>query len=113
MDGVRILDFSVTLSAEEAAERLKQGLHGRVFQAELLDEYRRELPNGKELRLLVFQKYSLLANDRPILTVMLDELDRLTQVHICGASAVGGLLAMDIAQAGRRFAEKAWEILKE
>lgn len=113
MDGVKAFDFYVSLSPAEATEKLKDGLNGRIVKAELLDEYQRTLPDGKEVRMLIFQKYSFLANDRPILTVMLDELEGKTKVHLCGASAVGGALAVDLVEAGVTFARKAKDVLKE
>lgn len=113
MDGVKTFDFYVLLSPEETAEKLKEGLNGRIVKAEVLDEYQRKLPDGKEMRLLVFQKYSFLANDRPILTVLLDELEGKTKVHLCGASGIGGALAVDMVEAGVSFAQKAREVLKE
>ena len=113
MDGVKAFDFSVSLSPAEVAEKLKDGLNGRIVKAELLDEYQRVLPDGKEVRMLIFQKYSFLADDRPILTVVLDTLEGKTKVHLCGTSGVGGALGIDIVEAGVRFAEKARDVLKE
>lgn len=109
----KTFDFYVTLSLAETAEKLKEGLHGKIVKAEILDEYQWTLPDGKEIRLMVFQKYAFLSNDRPILTVLLDELDGKTKVHLYGASGVGGALGIDWMEDGAEFAQKAQNVLKE
>lgn len=109
----KAFDFYVTLSLAETAEKLKEGLHGKIVKAEILDEYQRTLPDGKEIRLMVFQKYAFMSNDRPILTVLLDELDGKTKVHLYGASGVGGALGIDWMEDGAEFAQKAQNVLKE
>lgn len=104
--------FYIMLSAEEAVEKLRNGLHGRIIKAELLDQYRRILPDGRKIIQLIFQKYSVLANDRPVLIVHLDELEERTKVHLYGATAEGGILQTDMLQTGSNFAQKAKEILE-
>lgn len=113
LEGKRTFDFSVFLSVAEMAEKLQKGLHGRIIRAQLLDEYRRQLSDGKEIRMLIFQKYSVLANDRPVLTVLPEEMNGKTQVHLCGISAVGGWSGIDLPEEGAALAKKAKEILEE
>ncbi len=105
------IDFYVTLSMEETAEKLKDGLNGRIVKAELLSEYQRKTKDGKSIRQMILRQSTFAMNDLPILVVTLDDFDEHTKVHLSSLSAVAGIMA-DTEQ-GRSMAVKAKRILKE
>ena len=43
------MDFYVYLSPKEAAEKVKEAVTAGLYSGEILDEYVRILPNGKEI----------------------------------------------------------------
>ncbi len=51
------MDFYVYLSPKEAAEKVKEAVTAGLYSGEILDEYVRILPNGKEIIMVLFEKY--------------------------------------------------------
>lgn len=113
MEGVKTSDFYVTISVAETAECLKMGLNGRLLKAEKLDEYQLALSEGKEICLLVFQKYSFRADDRPILVVLLEGLEGKTKVHLCGAAALSTFFGFDLMEVAKEFVQNAEAALQK
>ena len=76
------MDFYVYLSPKEAAEKVKEAVTAGSFSGEILDEYVRILPNGKEIIMVLFEKYYMRAGNRATLTFLADNLEEHTRVHL-------------------------------
>ena len=48
------MDFYVYLSPKEAAEKVKEAVTAGLYSGEILDEYVRILPNGKEIIMVLW-----------------------------------------------------------
>ena len=83
------MDFYVYLSPKEAAEKVKEAVTAGLYSGEILDEYVRILPNGKEIIMVLFEKYYMRSGNRATLTFLADNLEEHTRVHL---SAGGGAL---------------------
>ena len=62
------MDFYVYLSPKEAAEKVKEAVTAGLYSGEILDEYVRILPNGKEIIMVLFEKYYMRSGNRATLT---------------------------------------------
>mgnify|MGYP000401757931 CR=1 FL=1 len=54
------MDFYVYLSPKEAAEKVKEAVTAGLYSGEILDEYVRILPNGKEI-IMVYSRNTICA----------------------------------------------------
>ena len=62
------MDFYVYLSPKEAAEKVKEAVTAGLYSGEILDEYVRILPDGKEIIMVLFEKYYMRSGNRATLT---------------------------------------------
>ena len=76
------MDFYVYLSPKEAAEKVKEAVTAGLYSGEILDEYVRILPNGKEIIMVLFEKYYMRSGNRATLTFLADNLEEHTRVHL-------------------------------
>ncbi|MGM9916001.1 DUF6054 family protein [Anaerotignum sp.] len=106
------IDLYVRLSPMEAAEKVKDAVTG-TFSGEILDEYKRTLPNGKEIVMLLFEKYYMRSGNRATLTVLADNLEETTKVHLSAGGGSEGMLFRFDWGAGASFAQLAQDALQE
>lgn len=109
---MEIQDFYVSLSPAEAAEKVKDAV-GTSFSGEILDEYRRILPNGKEIVMVVFEKYYMRSSNRATLTFLADNLEEATKVHLAAGGGGNGMIFRFDWGAGGSFAALAVSALRE
>ncbi len=105
------IDLYVSLSPEEAAEKVRTAVAGS-FSGEMIDEYKRTLPDGKEIVMILFEKFYMRSSNRATLTFLADNLEEKTKVHLSGGGSGGMFFRFDWG-AGASFAELAVNALKE
>ena len=84
-------DFYVNITPEEAADKV----YSKIVQSvsgELIDEYRRNTPDGRKMIMLVFEKYYMRSSNRAMLTFIADDLDGRTRIHLSSGGGGDGLL---------------------
>lgn len=108
------MDFYVYLSPKEAAEKVKEALTtAGLFSGEILDEYVRILPDGKEIIMVLFEKYYMRSSNRATLTFLADNLEEHTRVHLsAGGGSQGWIFRFDWG-AGASFSTSARDALAE
>ncbi|MGN0134339.1 MAG: DUF6054 family protein [Anaerotignum sp.] len=106
------IDLYVRLSPLEAAEKVKDAVTG-TFSGEILDEYKRTLPNGKEIVMVLFEKYYMRSGNRATLTFLADNLEETTKVHLSAGGGSEGMLFRFDWGAGASFAQLAQDALQE
>ena len=107
------MDFYVYLSPREAAERVKEAVTGRLYSGEILDEYVRVLPNGREIIMVLFEKYYMRAGNRATLTFLADNLEGHTKVHLSAGGGSEGIIFRFDWGAGASFSASARDALAE
>ena len=94
------MDFYVYLSPKEAAEKVKEAVTAGLYSGEILDEYVRILPNGKEII-------------RATLTFLADNLEEHTRVHLSAGGGGQGVIFRFDWGAGASFSTSARDALAE
>jgi len=105
-------DMYVSLSPAEAAEKVKTAVT-ESFSGEILDEYKRAVSDGKEIILIVFEKYYMRSNNRATLTFLADNLEGKTKVHLAAGGGSEGMIFRFDWGASSSFGELAEKALKE
>lgn len=105
-------DLYVVLSPQEAAEEVKKAVDGS-FSGQILDEYVRILPDGKEIIMILFEKYYMRSNNRATLTFLADNLEGKTKVHLSAGGGGEGMIFRFDWGASASFGELAKSALKE
>ena len=79
-----------TFPRKKAAEKVKEAVTAGLYSGEILDEYVRILPNGKEIIMVLFEKYYMRSGNRATLTFLADNLEEHTRCIFLPAVAVKG-----------------------
>lgn len=87
-------DFTVCLSAEETAFKIRNIIEGGSITGELLDEYVVPFSSGRSI-VQVYEKHYYRAGNRLTLTVVLSEADDGTRIHLIGGGGGEGLFRFD------------------
>ena len=112
------MDFYVYLSPKEAAEKVKEAVTAGLYSGEILDEYVRILPNGKEIIMVLFEKYYMRSRlsarkVRATLTFLADNLEEHTRVHLSAGGGGQGVIFRFDWGAGASFSTSARDALAE
>ena len=107
------MDFYVYLSPKEAAEKVKEAVTAGLYSGEILDEYVRILPNGKEIIMVLFEKYYMRSGNRATLTFLADNLEEHTRVHLSAGGGGQGVIFRFDWGAGASFSTSARDALAE
>ena len=107
------MDFYVYLSPKEAAEKVKEAVTAGLYSGEILDEYVRILPDGKEIIMVLFEKYYMRAGNRATLTFLADNLEEHTRVHLSAGGGSEGVIFRFDWGAGASFSASARDALAE
>lgn len=105
-------DLYVVLSPQEAAQKVKEAVTGS-FSGEVLDEYTRILPDGKEIIMILFEKFYWRSNNRATLTFLADNLEGKTKVHLSAGGGSEGMIFRFDWGASASFGELAKSALRE
>ena len=90
-----MIDFCVTVSADEAAKLIKHHVVNGSITGMLTDEY-----TNSGVTVLVFDKHYYRAGNRLTLTVVIDSLYGRTHIHAVGGGGGQGLLRFDWGASG-------------
>ena len=104
------MDFYVYLSPREAAEKVKEAVTAGLCAGEILDEYVRILPDGKEIIMVLFEKYYMRSGNRATLA---DNLEEHTRVHLSAGGGGQGIIFRFDWGAGASFSTSARDALAE
>lgn len=74
-------DIKVSLSPKEAVDKIKDFLERR-YGVECLDNYILQTEQGAEIVMRLFEKYYMCAGNRATLTVLANNIDGVTNVHL-------------------------------
>lgn len=86
--------FCVSLSLEETVLKINNAVSVSV-SGSLIDNYSVTAPNGKKCTVLVYEKYYFRVKNYVTLTVVLDNFDGKTRVHMVGSGGGNGFLNLD------------------
>lgn len=104
-------DLCVCISPLEAAEKVKDAVTGS-FSGEIIDEVRRTLPDGKEIVLILFEKFYMRSGNRATLTFLADNLEGKTKVHLSAGGGGQGMFIRFDWGAGDSFTTLAMDALQ-
>lgn len=104
--------FHVSLSLQNAAERIDEAVVRGSLTGERIDSYRLAAPNGGNCMVLVYEKHYYRAGNRLTLTVVLDDFGGATRVHCIGGGGGEGLLRFDWG-AAESFTSVAADALRD
>ncbi len=104
--------FRVILGVEETANRIIRGVEGRNISSELIDKHNSYGPNGNVV-VLVFEKYFARNSSRASLTVTIDDLNGITQVHTVGSGGGQGVFLKFDWGAKDNFENSIYNILND
>ena len=90
-----MIDFCVTVSADEAAKLIKHHVENGSITGMLTDEY-----TNSGVTVLVFDKHYYRAGNRLTLTVVIDSFYGRTHIHAVGGGGGQGLLRFDWGASG-------------
>ena len=102
-------EFTVSLSAADAAKALNDGITCGSITGELIDSHTIRSQGGSCF-VLVFEKHYIRAGNRLTLTVAVDDLSGRTRVHAVGGGGGEGLFRFDWG-ASESFADAPRRIL--
>lgn len=104
-------DFKVSLSPYDAFDLMQKTITQNT-SAEMIDWYRDTHPTGAELVVAVFEKYYMRTDNRASLTVTLQNLSGVTEVHCIGSGGGQGLVFRFDWGVGDNFSEAPREALR-
>lgn len=84
--------LTVSLTPSQAAQLVRQRVEASGSSVELVGEYVNRSPDGREVILLVFEKYYLRNSGRASLSVVLESLNHQTWVGYLGSGGGQGAL---------------------
>lgn len=103
-------NFKVTLGLKEAIELLDEGIVEGSFTGERVDYYVVHADNNHSVIVVVYEKHFYRAGNRLTLTVVIDNISGITNVHSIGAGGGEGLFRFDWG-ASEKFTNAPREIL--
>lgn len=106
------MDFTVSLSPRDAAEKVKAAIEGS-FSGKRKDEYCRRLPDGRESVFLLLEKYYLRVGNRAALAFLADDFEGKTKVHLSAGGCGQGLFSDGDFGAGAHFATLIKNVLRD
>jgi len=107
------INMKVSISPIEAAKRIVQDLESRSSSCELVDRYESRNDYGQEIIVLVFEKFYMRNSSRASLTVTLENLRDVTQVHAIGSGGGQGLFFKFDWGASNEFSSEVLSALSE
>lgn len=90
-----MVEFLVRISPEEAVDLVDREIVSGSITGEKVDEHICATENGREVRVVVYEKHYYRAENRLTLTVTVDNLGGYTRVHAVGGGGGKGFLRFD------------------
>ena len=88
-------DFYVSVPPKEAAELINRYIINGSFTGVLIDEYSNDNNNGNAVIVQVYEKHYYRAGNRLTLTVVIDNIDDKTHIHVTGGGGGEGFFRFD------------------
>lgn len=104
-------DFNVSVSPREAADLINRYIVNGSITGELIDEYINDNNDGKAVIVQVYEKHYYRAGNRLTLTVVIDNIDNMTHIHVIGGGGGQGLFRFDWG-ASESFEDCAYNALR-
>ena len=102
------INFKISITPKKAYDKL-QGLDS----AELVYEELKRPVEGKEIAILIFEKYYFRSENRAAMTVIIDNFDGVTYVRAIAAGSSQGFIFNFDWGAADNFVESIRKVLKE
>jgi hypothetical protein len=103
-------DFNVKLTIDSVVKLITQEVEHKNITGILVDKYKRSY-NDKELYVLVFEKHFYRVQNRATVTVVIDDFEDKTRIHI--KSAGGGALIRFDWGASKSFEKEIYNALEK
>ncbi len=88
-------DFYVSVPPQEAAELINRYIINGSLTGVLIDEYVNDNNDGKAVIVQVYEKHYYRAGNRLTLTVVIDNIDDKTHIHVTGGGGGEGFFRFD------------------
>ncbi len=88
-------DFYVSITPQEAAQIINRYIVNGSITGVLIDEYVNDNTNGKAVIVQVYEKHYYRAGNRLTLTVVIDNIDDNTHIHVIGGGGGQGFFRFD------------------
>lgn len=98
-----IRNFNVSLSPEDAANRIHSEIINGSISGTLVDHYVRNV-GATEMHVIIMEKYYMRSNNRASVTSTIDNFDGVTRVHVVAAGSSEGVFFRFDWGAGSNFA---------
>lgn len=105
------LDLNVSLSVDETARIVKEGIESGSASGELIDAY--TVSHTFDLVVMVFEKYYIRNSSRASLTVSIDNIKDVTHVHAVGSGGGQGAIFKFDWGAASNFTNEVERILND
>ena len=105
-------DIKVSLSPKEAVDKIQAFLKHR-YVVDCLDNYMLQTEQGTEIVMRLFEKYYMRVGNRATLTVLANNIDGVTNVHLVAGGSSNGVLFRFDWGACDDFVELAQSALQE
>lgn len=90
-----MVEFLVRVSPKEAVELVDKEIVNGSITGEKIDEYICSTDNGREVRVVVYEKHYYRAENRLTLTLTVDNFGGYTRVHAVGGGGGSGFFRFD------------------
>ena len=90
-----MVEFLVRVSPQEAVDLVDKEIVNGSITGEKIDEHICTTENGREFRVVVYEKHYYRADNRLTLTLTVDNLQGVTRVHAVGGGGGRGFLRFD------------------
>ena len=90
-----MVEFLVRVSPQEAVDLVDKEIVNGSITGEKVDEHVCTTENGREVRVVVYEKHYYRADNRLTLTLTVDNLGGYTRVHAVGGGGGHGFLRFD------------------
>lgn len=107
-----IRNFNVSLSPEDAANRIHSEIINGSISGTLVDHYVRNA-GTTEMHVIIMEKYYMRSNNRASVTSTIDNFDGVTRVHVVAAGSSEGVFFRFDWGAGNNFANSVEWALKD
>jgi hypothetical protein len=88
-------DFYVSITPQEAAQIINRYIVNGSITGVLIDEYVNDNSTGKAVIVQVYEKHYYRAGNRLTLTVVIDNIDENTHIHVIGGGGGQGFFRFD------------------
>ena len=88
-------DFYVSITPQEAAQIINRYIVNGSITGVLIDEYVNDNSTGKAVIVQVYEKHYYRVGNRLTLTVVIDNIDENTHIHVIGGGGGQGFFRFD------------------